>query len=278
MEMFQYDFIQRAFIAGLAISFITPILGLFLILRRQSLLADTLSHISLSGVALGMILQINPTYTTLAVVVIASIAIELLRRIYQDFSEISVALMMATGMAFALFLISINDNGGGFKIEQYLFGSIILITEKEVALLIGLALILLVLYALFRKPLYLMAFDEATAKTTGLPASLISMAFSVVTGMAVSIMMPIVGALLVSALMVIPSATSIKLARSFNQAIFIGFVINLVGIFSGLYTSYHLDTPPGASITLSFVLIFILVTLVHKLRNSQSQAKSDRVG
>lgn len=274
--MFQYDFIQRAFIAGAAISLITPIIGLLLILRRQSLMADTLAHISLAGVALGTILQVSPTYTTLLVVVLGSLAIEYLRTVYRNFSDVSVAIMMATGMAVALILVSLNTNTGSFRIDQYLFGSIILITAEEVTLLVILAVTLVILYTIFRKPLYVMSFDEAAAKTAGLPVRFISIIFSVVTGIAISIMMPIVGALLVSALVVIPSATAIKLSRSFTQTILIGIVINLIGIFSGLTLSYRFDTPPGASITLGFVLIFILVSLYEyfHLRFKRHQKES----
>lgn len=280
MEMFQFDFIQRAFVAGLSMSFITPILGLLLILRRQSLLADTLSHISLAGVALGMLLQFNPTITTLLVVITASIMLEYLRTVYRNFSEVSVAIMMAAGMAVALVLLSFNTNAGVFKIDQYLFGSIILITPQEVNLLLFLAVATVVLYWLFRKPLYIMSFDEATAQTSGLPVMWMSMIFSVLTGVAISVMMPIVGALLVSALIVIPSATAIKLARSFTQAIVIGLAINLIGVFGGLYSSFYYDTPPGASITLSFVLIFLIVSLAQRVRiilRNQQRTKEDQI-
>ncbi|MGX7106198.1 metal ABC transporter permease [Hutsoniella sourekii] len=268
MEMFQYDFIQRALLAGLAISFITPILGLLLILRRQSLLADTLSHISLAGVALGMLLHLNPTLSTLLVVIFASLIIEYLRVAYSNFSEISIAIMMSAGMAVALILVGLSSNSANFKIDQYLFGSIILITSQEVKLLMALALITLTLYFIFRRPLYVLCYDEDTAFTSGLPVKLMSIIFSVVTGIAISVMMPIVGALLVSALIVIPAATAIKISSSFAQSILIAFAINLIGIFSGISASYYIDTPPGASITLSFVLIFLLVSLVGWFKQS----------
>jgi len=222
--MFQYEFIQRALIAGLAMSFITPIIGLFLILRQQSLLADTLSHISLAGVALGLLLHISPTYATLLVVVLASLGIEYLRTIYRDFSEISVALMMSTGMALALVLLSLNTSQSNFQVDQFLFGSIILIQANELKLLVTVAILVMALYLIFRKPLYVVSFDEATARTSGLPVKFISTCFSVLTGVAISIMMPIVGALLVSALIVIPSATAILSTQStplFNTFIYI---------------------------------------------------------
>lgn len=265
MEMFQYDFIQRAFLAGGAISLMTPIIGLLLILRGQSLLSDTLSHVSLAGVALGIFLGLNPTWTTLIVVVVASLIIEYLRRVYTNFSDVSVAMMMATGMAAALVLIKLSPNQAGFKIDQYLFGSILLIQPDEVKLLYGLAFLIIALYIIFRRPLYVVSFDEDTAFTAGLPVRFISVAVSVLTGVVISVMMPIVGALLVSALIVIPSSTSIKLARSFTQAIFISWIINIIGIFSGLTASFYYDLPPGASITLIFVFIFILISAVQGL-------------
>lgn len=276
MELLQYDFIQRALIAGVAISFITPIIGLLLILRRQSLLADTLSHISLAGVALGMFLQTNPTLTTLLFVVVASVIIEYLRTIYSTFSEISVAIMMSAGMAVALVLVGLNTNSGNFQIDQYLFGSILLISPAEVNILVVLSIAIVVLYLIFRRTLYVVTYDEATAYTSGLPVRFISIIFSVFTGVAISIMMPIVGALLVSALVVIPSATAIKVANSFGKTIIIGVIINLIGIFSGIYASYEYDTPPGASITLAFIIIFMLVSLIHYGLTIRHRKANDR--
>ena len=198
-------------------------------------------------------------------VVIASVLIEYLRMAYRDFSEVSVALMTATGMAVALVLVNLNPDAASFSIEQYLFGSIILITDQEVKLLIGLATGLVVLYTIFRRPLYVLTFDEATAQTSGLPVKLISILFSVITGVAISIMMPIVGSLLVSALIVIPSATAIKVSNSFLKTIIIAIVINVIGVFSGITLSYQWDTPPGASITLMFVAAFVIVSLFNRI-------------
>lgn len=275
MELLQYDFIQRALIAGVAISFITPIVGLMLILRRQSLLADTLSHISLAGVALGMFLQTDPTLSTLFFVIIASVIIEYLRTIYSNFSEVSVAIMMSAGMAIALVLISLNSNSGNFQIDQYLFGSILLITSSELNLLIALSIIIVVLYLIFRRALFVLSYDEATAQTSGLPVRLMSIIFSVLTGVTISIMMPIVGALLVSALIVIPSATAIKVANSFSRTIVLGIIINLIGIFTGIFVSFQYDTPPGASITLIFIVIFAFVSLGYYLMTLRKRKQND---
>ncbi|MFZ2505851.1 MAG: metal ABC transporter permease, partial [Trichococcus flocculiformis] len=139
MEMFLYGFMQRAFQASTLIAIMAPVLGLLLILRRQSLMADTLSHVSLAGVALGMLLNINPTLTTLGIVILAAIGIEYLRVIFKGYSEISVAILMATGMAVALVLMSFVSGKQNASVEQFLFGSIITINDDQILILLALA-------------------------------------------------------------------------------------------------------------------------------------------
>ena len=121
MEMFFYGFMQRAFQAAFLISLIAPILGLFLILRRQSLMADTLSHVSLAGVALGLLIGINPTFVNIGVVVAVAILLEYLRSVYRSYSEISIAMLMSGGMAIALVLIGLSEGSASVNINTFLF-------------------------------------------------------------------------------------------------------------------------------------------------------------
>ncbi|WP_080848250.1 metal ABC transporter permease [Cytobacillus gottheilii] len=261
MEMFLYGFMQRAFQASILISLIAPILGLFLILRRQSLMADTLSHISLAGVALGLLMGVNPTWTNILVVAVIAILLEFLRQMYRTYSEISVAILMSAGMALALVLMGLNDGGATLSMTQFLFGSIVTISEQQIWMLIALTAIIGVLYFIFRKPMYILTFDEETAFTAGLPIKLMSILFNVLTGVTIAIIMPIVGALLVSAIIILPAAISLRLSKSFMGVIFLGMVIALAGMLSGLVASYELGTPPGASITLILMIIFAATTL-----------------
>lgn len=205
-------------------------LGLFLILRRQSLMADTLSHISLAGVALGLLIGINPTLTNILVVVLVAGLLEYLRQIYRTYSEISIAILMSVGMALALVLMEFNDNGATLSINQFLFGSIVTISVLQVWVLLGLTVIIAFMYLLFRKPMYVLTFDEDTAFTAGLPTKTMSILFNVLTGVTIAVIMPIVGALLVSAIIVLPAAISLRLSKSFNGVILIGIVIALFGI------------------------------------------------
>ncbi|KAB2331456.1 metal ABC transporter permease [Bacillus mesophilum] len=265
MEMFLYGFMQRAFQASILISLIAPILGLFLILRRQSLMADTLSHISLAGVALGLLMGVNPTWTNILVVAVIAVLLEFLRQMYRTYSEISVAILMSAGMALALVLMGLNDGGATLSMTQFLFGSIVTISEQQIWMLIALTAIIGVLYFIFRKPMYILTFDEETAFTAGLPIKLMSILFNVLTGVTIAIIMPIVGALLVSAIIILPAAISLRLSKSFMGVIFLGMFIALAGMLSGLVASYELGTPPGASITLILMVIFAAATLLKFL-------------
>ncbi|MEG2707795.1 MAG: metal ABC transporter permease, partial [Vagococcus sp.] len=127
MEMFSYAFMIRALIAASFMAVIAPLLGVFLVLRRQSLMADTLSHVSLAGIALGFFINFNPTVTTLIVVIVAALALEYIRKLYPSYSEVSTAVLMAGGLATALVLMNLNKGQTSMNINQYLFGSIITI-------------------------------------------------------------------------------------------------------------------------------------------------------
>ena len=263
--MFLYGFMRQAFQASFLIALIAPVLGLFLILRRQTLLADTLSHVSLVGVALGLLVGVEPTWMNILVVVIASIILEYVRTVYKSYSEVSIAMMMSGGMALALVLMSFNDTTA-MSLNTFLFGSIVTISKDQVLFLLVLTVMILILYLFFRRPMYVLTFDEETAFTSGLPIRVMSIAFNVITGITIAVIMPIVGALLVSAILILPAAISMRLGKNFNWVIGIGILIAMIGMFSGLTVSFYFGTPPGGMITLILLAIFVLILLVEKMR------------
>jgi len=254
--MLHYDFMQRAFCAGGIIALIASVLGVYLMLRRQALMADMLSHVSLAGVAGGACVHLNPTLTGFVVAVIGAIAVEYVRRSYKTYSEISVAIIMIGGLSSAVILMSLNQSINK-SFSSYLFGSVVAVNQTEMVLMLFVALVGGTFFFLFRRPLYQMTFDEETAKTNGFPVNWISLGFSVLTGMIVAAAMPIVGVLLVSSLIVLPAALAIRIAPSFRAALFLAMAIGLIGVFSGLTASYELSTPPGGTIAL-LLLIFLL--------------------
>lgn len=225
-------------------------------------MADTLAHVSLAGVALGLLVSINPTWSNIIMVVAVAIILEYVRMLYRSYSEVSIAILMSAGMALALFLMSLNQGGTTLNINQFLFGSIVTISLDQVWMLYILATIIVILFVLFRKAMYVLIFDEETAFTAGLPVKSMSIVFNVLTGVTIAIIMPIVGSLLVSAILILPAAISMRMSKSFTSTIIIGIPVALTGMLSGLFASYEYGTPPGATITLILILIFILTILL----------------
>lgn len=265
MALLSYEFMRRAFLAAIFIAGIAPMLGVFLVIRRQSLMADTLSHVSLAGVALGFFLNLNPDLTTLLIVIIAAVILEYLRTLYRSYSEISIAILMSGGLALALVLMNLSGGNSATSIQSYLFGSIVTITQDQVWFLGFLFLAVFVLFFLFKRPMYVLTFDEDTAHVDRLPVWIMSMLFNVLTGIAIAMMIPIAGALLISAIMVLPAAISMRLGKSFNAVILISVLIGLFGMLSGLTSSFYLDTPPGATITLVFIGLFLVINVVKRI-------------
>ena len=264
LSLFSYDFMQRAFLAVIAMSLFSPILGTFLILRRQSLMSDTLSHVSLAGVAFGLVLGLSPTLTTVLVVIAAAVFLEYLRTIYKNFMEIGTAILMSTGLAISLIVMSKGKSSSSMSLDQYLFGSIVTISREQVISLFAIAAVVLVLTFLFIRPMYILTFDEDTAFVDGLPVRSMSILFNIVTGVAIALMIPAAGALLVSTIMVLPASIALRIGKNFKSVILLANAIGFFGMIAGLYISYYAETPASASITIIFVSLFLLVNLVKK--------------
>ncbi|MEK0313031.1 metal ABC transporter permease [Cohnella sp. 56] len=276
MEMLHYDFMQRAFLAGALIALVASALGVYLMLRRQALMADMLSHVSLAGIAAGAYLHWNPTLTGFAIAIVGAVAVEYVRRSYKTYSEISVAIIMVGGLSSAVIIMNLNQSVSK-SFSSYLFGSVVAVNRTELILMFAVSVLAALFFILMRRPLYQMTFDEDTAKTAGLPVNWLSLAFSVVTGMIVAAAMPIVGVLLVSSLVVLPAALAIRLASSFALAVGLSMAFGLAGVWSGLAASYALSTPPGATIAL-ILLAMLLVGIGLRKAAVKAAKRRSRLG
>ncbi|MFA7466801.1 MAG: metal ABC transporter permease [Desulfotomaculaceae bacterium] len=266
MEILQYDFMLRALAVGVIIGVVCPLVGLFITLRRMSMISDALSHVCLSGVAAGLFIGVQPILSASAFAVGGALLIEVLREKYQHYAELSIAIILSTGVAVAAILIGLgNGLGGGFM--SYLFGSIVLLTTKDVVIIATIGTPVLLLTLLFTKEMFNITFDEEAARASGLPVKLINLGFIVLTALTIAVAMRIVGILLVSSLMILPVATAMQTAKSFTGTLFCSVLVGELAVITGLVLSFYLNLPPGGTIVITLVLVLI-TTLVFSARRA----------
>ncbi|MGE5672420.1 MAG: metal ABC transporter permease [Mycobacterium leprae] len=265
LELFGLAFMQRALLAGIIIAVISPAIGLFLVLRRLSQFGDTLAHVSLAGVAAGMLTGTYPVAVSLGFAVAASLIMDWLRQSYRKYSELSVAIMLSASLGLAVVLLSMTRSGGG-DIMGYLFGSIMTVSSRDLYLIGALGLLVLAALLLLYKELLSVTFDEELARISGLPVRLVNLVYVVLTAVTVAVSMRVVGVLLVSALMVVPVATALQVARSFRSAFLWSIAVGLVSVVAGLLVASAWNLAPGGAIVLSAVLILLVVVGYKRLR------------
>jgi zinc transport system permease protein len=280
-DWLQPDFMQRALVAGLLVAAICPMIGLFLVLRRLSLIGDGLGHIAFAGVAAGFLLNIYPLVTALAFTVLGAAGIEWLRARQRAYADLALALFFYTGIAGGVVLAGLSNsfNAGLFG---YLFGSITTIRTEDVWFILGLGIVVVAIVVLFYKELFALTFDEATARVSGIKVSALNMLVVVITAITVSIGMRVVGLLMVAALMIIPVAAALQLGRGFFATLLWSVAFSMVSLTTGLALSYYLDLPPGGTIVLAAVGVFLIVLAVRSVlqimgrRSIARQITSDR--
>lgn len=263
LNLFQYSFMIRALEVGLIIGVIAPLIGIFLVLRRYSLIADTLSHVSLAGVAIGLLMGINPLITAIGASVISSVAIEKLRLSKKVYGESALSIFLSGSLALAVVIISLAH---GFSVDlfNYLFGSIVTVKQSDVYIVLVMGLfVLLAIVALYKELVYI-TFDEEAAKVGGIPTKTINTLFIVLAALTVALAIPIVGILLISALVVVPVVTALQLKTSFLKTIIYAEVISLFSVFTGIITSFYLNVAAGGTIVLTSLVIFGVVLLLNR--------------
>jgi len=271
-NIFEYSFIVRGLEAGIIVAIVAPLIGIFLVLRRYSLIADTLSHVSLAGIALGLLFGWNPVLTALGTTVVASLGIERLRTSKTVYGESALALFLSGSLALATILLSLS-NGFNANLFNYLFGSIVTVSLADVYTIAGLAVILISLVTLFYKELVYVTFDEDAAKVSGLPVRFINTLLIVLAALAVSLSIPIVGVLLIAALIVIPVVTALQLKKSFLQTILYAECVSIFSVIAGIITSFYLNLSTGGTIVLIMLAIFT-TTMIIKQRSLGSTSNN----
>lgn len=261
LTFFQYDFILRGLIAGIIIAMIAPIVGIFLVLRRYSLIADTLSHVSLAGIAIGFLLHISPLLSAIAATAISSTLIEKLRLSKRIYGESALALFLSGSLALAVVLISLS-HGFNATLFNYLFGSIVTVTTQDVQTIAILGLVVAVVIGCLYKQLLYISFDEDSARVSGLPVSLLNAIFIILAAITISLAIPTVGVLLISALLIIPVITSLQFKKTFLPTLLIAEFFSVLAVLVGMLTSFYFNIAPGGTIVLTSLVFFFAVEFV----------------
>jgi zinc transport system permease protein len=269
----KYDFMQRAMLAGLIIGLISPLVGIFLVVRRLSLIADALAHVTLSGVAAGLLLQkhvawfqqVNPLHVGMAFSVGGAMFVERLRRLYRTYQELAIPVVLSGGIGLGVVLISAAD-GFNVDVAGYLFGSILAVGEEELKWIAGVALLVLAVIFLFYKELFALSFDEESAVLSGIPYRWINALFSVTVALVIAAAIRVVGILLVSALMTLPVAAALQIAGSFRRTVLLSLLFAEIAVVCGLAAAYYLDWASGGTIVLVSVVILLSVLAAKRLR------------
>lgn len=257
LEIFSYSFMVRALIAGIAVGIAAPLIGTFLVAKRYSLIADSLAHVSLAGVAAGILLGLNPIIGALAVALVSAFAIERLRSGKRVTAEVALAMFLSSGLAAAVVLIGLNDRVN-VDLMSYLFGSITTVGAQDAWIISGLALFVLAAAAVLYRQLAYASFDEEQAQASGLRVKLLNQALVLMAAATVVLSLRIVGGLLIGALTVIPVAAAAQLARSFKQTLMLSVVFGLLAVVVGLILSFYLDLAAGGTIVLTALAVFLI--------------------
>lgn len=261
--MLQYSFMQNALIISIFISILCPFIGTFLVLRRHSMMGDTLAHSSLAGVAIGIMLDFNPIVSSLIFTSICGVFIEYLRSFYKKYSELILVIVLTLSVGIAITIISTGNADA--NVNSYLFGSILTVSREEVITVSILSIIsIIILIFLYDKLLYI-TFDEEGARIAGIKSNFVNYIFSLLVSATISVSIRIMGVLVLSSMLAVPVATALQLKKGFKPTLIYSMMFGFIDIIVGLVSSFYLNSAPGGTIALTSVIVLCTVMAFKKL-------------
>ena len=264
-KILTYDFMQLALLAAFFVGLAAPMVGVFLVQRRLSLIGDGLGHVALAGVAVGVVTNQAPVLTALVFAVLAAVGIELVRARGRTSGDVALAVMFYGGIALGVVVLGTSEGGAPTNLDSYLFGAISTTTDTDVKVFAALALVVVAVTWALRPRLFAVANDEEYARATGMAVNALNITLAVLTAVTVVVAMRVVGLLLISALMIVPNATAQLVAGSFRSAIRIAVLIGVVCSVGGVTTSYYADSPAGGTIVLLAIALFLVAAAYNAL-------------
>ena len=271
LAMLEYGFMHRAFLVGILIAVMAPLIGTFLVHRQLALIGDALAHTAFAGVAVGLFVNavlgtgVSPYLTAVVVAMIAALAIELISEVTDAYNDVSMAIVLSTGFALGAVLISLNSGGLAVGVNQYLFGNLSTVTNENAVLLIGLFTVIALVIGVTYKQLLYVTFDETAARVAGINVRWYNRVVAMLTAMVVVGAMQIMGVILVAAMLVVPVAGAAQLARSFREALLASIILAELAVLVGITLSFYYETTAGGTIVLVAVGIYTAAVLVGKL-------------
>lgn len=265
INILQYQFIERAIVAGLFLGIVCTVMGVFLVLRKMSLIGDGLAHISFGAIAIGIIFGFYPLVTAIPLVIIASLIIYALTRKHIIEGDAIIGILASLGLATGVILSSIST---GFNIDifSYLFGNILSITQQELLFVIIGSIMILSIIILFYQEFMAISFNPEQAKISGIPVTILDILFSIITALTVLMSIKLAGALLVSALIILPASSSLQIAKSFQNTMLFAIVFALISILIGIIISFIFNIPTGATIVTFNAIIFFVILIIKLLK------------
>lgn len=262
-NIFSHSFMLRAFAAAILIAFSAPCIGLPIVLKRFSAIGDASSHSALGGIAFGLLIGINPILGAVLFSVAAVLSIEALRKKFGTYSEIATVVIMSAGIGLTAVLSGFLKNGST-NINSFMFGSIVSISDFELFLTIILSAAVVIITLSLYKEIYALTFDEEAASLCGVPVKTINFILMLLTAITVSVASRIVGALMISSLLVIPVAAALLVAKSYKSTLIYSVIFAELFTITGLFASYYLDIRPGGTIVLIGTLVLVIIAMLKK--------------
>ncbi len=267
-DFLHYGFMVNALIVGVLIAICCALLGVVLVLKRFSMIGDGLSHVSFGALSIAAVMNISmPLYFALPIVMVAAFFLLRLTENSRINADAAIAVISSSALAVGVFFASVN--GTNINLQQYMFGSILSITETDIAISIILTVIVILLYVLFYNKVFAITFDESFSYATGIRTKLYNTLVSLLTAVTIVIGMRLLGTLLISAMIIFPALTSMRLCKRFFSVVIVSVLISLVCVVSGLLTSFYCaDVPVSATIVLfnlSVFVAFVIIAFVKRL-------------
>lgn len=264
-EMFSYHFMTRAVVVGLLVSLCAALLGVPLVLKRYSMIGDGLSHVGFGALAIAAAVNVAPLALAVPVVIAAAFLLLRINQSSRIKGDAAIALISSSALAIGVAVVSVTT-GMNTDVSNYMFGSILSLSRADAILSIVLSVIVLLMFVLLYPRIFAVTFDETFARATGTKSQLYNTVIAVLTAVTVVIGMRMMGALLISSLIIFPALTAMRLCRSFKSVVVCSSIVSVVCFVLGMTTSYALELPSGASVVIVNIIAFLAFSLASLLK------------